>query len=77
MANLEHLLPRHSEEEYDRMCSLYPKQMSIFPRQYVRWGEVEDSILAGLFGNGLATKEICKILNRGPGAIRSRRKKLG
>ncbi|MBL1408807.1 hypothetical protein [Sphingobacterium faecale] len=55
---------------------LYDEQRKLYPQAYMPWSTEDDERLEKLFCNGTSTKELAKMFQRNPGAIRSRIKKL-
>jgi|Deesub1362A_J573_1020465.scaffolds.fasta_scaffold25892_1 DNA-directed RNA polymerase specialized sigma24 family protein len=48
-----------------------------YPKAYMRWTREEEAILSEGFFQGKSVEELANILERKPGAIRSRLRKLG
>lgn len=65
--------PRDSAAYHARMEKIRAKH----PRAYEAWSVKEECQLADLFTAGTGLKEIAAVLQRQPGAIRARLKKLG
>ena len=55
----------------------FPEIRIKYPNAYEKWSDEQEEFLKDSFLNGLAVSEIAKSLQRKPGAIRSRFKKLG
>lgn len=65
---------RERQAEYaDRMDKIHQKH----PRAYEKWSDDEDNTLRSLAASGKEEREISELLQRQPGAIRSRMMKLG
>lgn len=60
----------------DKPATPLDKTREKHPQAYASWTNELDDRLEVLYSEGKTTKELCKILGRQPGAIRSRIKKL-
>lgn len=66
------------ENQPDRIKKYHVSDIRIkYPSAYEKWSEEQDDILRTCFREGLVVRDIAKRLQRKPGAIRSRIKKLG
>ncbi len=61
---------KHKANRYEEIRKTYPKA-------YLPWEKEDDEKLERLYKEGKKTKELTKIFERQPGAIRSRLSKLG
>lgn len=57
--------------------NFFNKMRKKYPQAYTPWTNELDDRLEVLYSEGKTTKELCSLLERQPGAIRSRVKKLG
>ncbi len=69
--------PAPDEQPHSTKDDRYAEIRKTYQRAYEPWKPEEDEELARLVASGINTKEICRQLQRNPGAIRSRIKKLG
>lgn len=61
----------------DKKESRFKQMREKHPQAYAPWTNELDDQLEVLYSDGKTTKELCEILGRQPGAIRSRIKKIG
>ena len=69
-------LPRHKPETYRKLKKTYD-HMDEYPRNYLSWSLIEDTLVKSLYNEGHRPLCISKELERTPLAIQSRITKLG